>query len=223
MDEKMVTNHHFDEFLNEMKDRLKVENGIVKNNNEIWFYLGEGAASDEQIIFKHGRFHLRDTKYAAYPVARVTWYGASAYARHYGKRLLTESEWEYVVSKHMIPGKQPSGKKADNPQINNDKTSISSQMRTHMMDMGASSDKNKSQSKTPAPKELGENFKEWVIQNDTGKKNLYGSGSKENISYPSLVVATSQYPGQQFKNFRYPWEAFADVGFRCAISIGNEH
>ena len=221
MDKKMVTNHHFADFLNEMKDKLKVENGIVKKNNEIWFYLGEGTESYEQIIYKHGRFHLRDTQYAAYPITRVTWYGASAYARHYGKQLLTESEWEYVVSKQMIPGKQPSREKADKHQISNGKASISSQMRTHMMDMGSSFDDSKNQVKTSAPKELGENFKEWVIQNDTGKKNLYGTGSKENISYPSLVVATSQYPGQKFKNFRYPWEAFADVGFRCAISLEN--
>ncbi len=222
MDEKMVTNHHFADFLNEMKNRLVVENGIVKNNNEIWFYLGEGAASDEQIIFKHGRFHLRNTKYAAHPVARVTWYGASAYARHYGKRLLTESEWEYVVSKHMIPGKQPSGKKADKYQISNGKASTNGQIHTHMMDMDSSSDDNVTKLKPSTPEKPGENFREWIIQNDTGKKNLYGSGSKENISYPSLVVATSQYPGQQFKNFRYPWEAFADVGFRCVISLGNE-
>lgn len=217
MDEKMVTYHHFAEFLNEMKNGLVVENGIVKNNNEIWFYLGEGAESDEQIIFKHDRFHLRDAEYAAYPVTRVTWYGASAYARHYGKRLLAESEWEYVVLKHMIPGKQSLGKKADNPQINNDRTSTGSQIHTHMMDTGATFDAGNSQSRTLAPKEPGENFKEWVIRNVTGQESIYEDESKENIFYPSLVVATSQYPGQQFKNFRYPWEAFANVGFRCAL------
>jgi hypothetical protein len=46
MDEKMVTNHHFTEFLNEMKNKLVVENGIVKNNDKIWFCLGEGDESD---------------------------------------------------------------------------------------------------------------------------------------------------------------------------------
>ena len=221
MDEKMVTNHHFANFLNEMKNTLVVENGIVKNNNEIWFYLGEGVESDEQIFFKFDQFHLRDAGYAADPVTRVTWYGASAYARHYGKRLLTESEWEFVVSKHMISVEQSLGEKTDNPQINNDKTSTGSQNHTHMMDMGATFDADKGPSKTPSSKELGENFKEWVIRNDTGQESIYEDKSKENIFYPSLVVATSQHPGQQFKNFRYPWEAFADVGFRCAMNLGN--
>ena len=34
-----------------------------------------------------------------FPVVRVTWYGASAYAHHYGKRLPTEYEWEYAAIK----------------------------------------------------------------------------------------------------------------------------
>jgi len=222
LDEKMVTNHHFVDFLNEIKNRLVVENGIVKNNDEIWFYLGEGAESEEQIFFKHGRFHLRDAKYAAYPVTRVTWYGASAYAFHYGKRLLMESEWEYVVSKHMIQGQQSMGEKTDNPRNNNDKPSANNQMRTHMMDMDSTFDADKSHSKTLSLKEAGKNIKEWVIRNDMNQVSIYEDESKENILYPSLTVATSQYPAQQFKNFRYPWEAFSDVGFRCALSLGNE-
>jgi len=222
LDEKMVTNHHFVDFLNEINNSLVVENGIVKNNDEIWFYLGEGAESEEQIFFKHGRFHLKDEKYAAYPATRVTWYGASAYARHYGKRLLTESEWEYVVSQNLIPDKQHIEEKANNPRNNNDKPSANNQMHTHMMDMDSTFDSSKNQSKTTSPKESGKNIKEWVIRNDMNQVSIYEDKSKENIFYPSLVVATSQYSAQQFKNFRYPWEAFSDVGFRCALSLGNE-
>lgn len=226
MDEKMVTNHHFADFLNEIKNRLVVENGIVKHDDEIWFYLGEGTESDEQIYFKNDRFHLRDPQHASYPVTRVTWYGASAYARHFGKRLLTESEWTYVASKHLIPGKAPSGKKADIPQIDTDRTSPDSQMHTHMMDMHYTSNTDEIRSRTPEhplPREPGENLKEWIMRNDMGQESIYENRSKENIFYPSLVVAASQYPGQQFKNFRYPWEAFPDVGFRCAISLGKAH
>jgi eukaryotic-like serine/threonine-protein kinase len=223
MDEEMVTYHNFTDFLNEVKNSLKVENGIVKHKDEIWFYLGEGAESDEPIIFKGGRFLLPDAGYAAYPVTRVTWYGASAYARHYGKRLLTEFEWEYLVSKHMIPNKQSLKEKTANPQNNNTKKSTKDQMHTHMMDMDPALNTGKGQSMTPALKELGENFKEWVIRNNTGQRSIYEDESKENIFYPSLVVAMSQYPDQQFKSFRYPWEAFSDVGFRCAASPGNKN
>ncbi len=221
LDEKMVTNHHFVDFLNEIKNKLMVENGIVKHKDEIWFYLGEGTESEEQIFYKHGRFHLRDTKYAAFPVTRVTWYGASAYAHHYDKRLLTESEWEYVVSNQILPGKKPQ-EKENEPQVNNGQATIDSQMHTHMMEMGVTSDADKSHSKILSPKEPGKNIKEWVIRNDMNQVSIYEDKSKENIIYPSLVVATSQYPVQQFKNFRYPWEAFSDVGFRCVVSLGNE-
>jgi serine/threonine protein kinase len=219
MDEEMVTYHHFTDFLNEVKNSLKVENGIVKHKNEIWFYLGEGAESDEPIIFKDGRFLLPDAGYAAYPVTRVTWYGASAYARHYGKRLLTEFEWEYLVSKHTIANKQNLKEKTANPQNNNDKKSTDNQIHPHMTAFNTG----KGQSMTPTLKGLGENFKEWVIRNNTGQISIYDDESKDNIFYPSLVVAITQYPDQQFKSFRYPWEAFSDVGFRCAAHPGNKN
>ena len=32
-----------------------------------------------------------------HPVADVSWYGAMAYAKWVGKRLLTESEWKYAA------------------------------------------------------------------------------------------------------------------------------
>jgi eukaryotic-like serine/threonine-protein kinase len=218
MDEEMVTNHHFTDFLNEVKNSLTVENGIVKHKNDIWFYLGEGPESDAPIIFKDGRFLLLDAANAAQPVTRVTWYGASAYARYYGKRLLTESEWAYVVSKRLI-----SRKKVNHFKTGNDTTSTGSQMHTHMMDMNDESNAGRDQSMSPAPKKSGGNFKEWITRKRSGQESVYKNTSKENIFYPSLLAATSQYPGQPSKNFRYPWEAFSDVGFRCAVSPGNEN
>jgi formylglycine-generating enzyme required for sulfatase activity len=214
----MVTHHHFTDFLNEVKQSLTVENGIVKHKNDIWFYLGEGAESDAPIIFKDGRFILPDAAIAAKPVTRVTWYGASAYARHYGKRLLTETEWAYGVSKLLI-----SSRKVNHFQADNDTTSPGRQMHNHMMDMNDEFNAGKDQSLSPASIVSGGNYKEWVTRQRLGQENVYKDTSEENIFYPSMVAATSQHPGQPFKNFRYPWEAFSDVGFRCAVSPGNEN
>jgi len=96
-------------------------------------------------------------------------------------------------------------------------------MHTHMMDMNDEFNGGKDQSMSSAPKESGENLKEWVTRKRSGQESIYADSSKENIFYPSLVVAASQHPDQPFKNFRYPWEAFSDVGFRCAVSPGNEY
>lgn len=225
MDEKMVTNHHFVDFLNDMKEHLVVENGIVKHNNKTWFYLGEGTASGDPIIFEHGRFLLPNTESASSPVVRVTWYGASSYARHFGKRLPTEYEWVYAVSKHLIPGKETFGKKGDPLRIATAKTPTARQMGTHMMHMDDTFGAEESRSATPKPPPTAgsdENLNVWVIRNHPSKENADRPEFKEDISYPSLVAATSLYSGQQFKNFRYPWEAFPDVGFRCVVSLGNE-
>jgi len=65
---------------------------VVKWNNEIWLLMGEGKEPYEQIIYEHNRFHIRDTRYAFHPVVRVTWYGATAYANHFRKRLAAAVE-----------------------------------------------------------------------------------------------------------------------------------
>ncbi len=97
MDETKVSVSQFVEFLNGVREDLSVEKGVVKHGGEIWILLGEENEGDGQIIYQHDRFHLRDLKKAAQPVVRVTWYGASAYAKYVGKRLPTEYEWEYAA------------------------------------------------------------------------------------------------------------------------------
>jgi formylglycine-generating enzyme required for sulfatase activity len=215
LDEKMVSNHHFADFLNEVKASLTIENGVVKNEDEIWFYLGKSAEPIEQIIYEHGRFHLRDTKYAAYPVVRVTWYGASAYARHYDKRLATESEWDYLLSNKSLI--------ADNDKYN--QTSASSKAsedapagteeHPHMMNMESSSGGSEASVPTP-PEHL---TKQWVTRSKVNLNKRSVTGGQQDISYPSLVVGKLSEQGSASKIFRYPWEAFSDVGFRCALSL----
>jgi serine/threonine-protein kinase len=211
--EKMVTNHHFAEFLNDVKEILTVENGVVKHKNEIWIYLGKGNELHEQIIYEHGRYHLRNTDFASHPVVRVTWYGAMAYTRHYGKRLATEYEWNYAVSKSPFIGKIFLKEKAYILSSVTDEASDTMETLTHMMHMDAQHGSNL--------KEIGEGFKEWMTRGTTSQGNRKKAGTKENISYPSLVVDMSQHLGFEKKSFRYPWEAFSDVGFRSLHSIKN--
>jgi serine/threonine protein kinase len=87
-----ITFQDYADFLNEVKEEVTVEKGVVKWNNEIWLLMGEGKEHYEQIIYEHNRFHIRDTRYAFHPVVRVTWYGAAAYASHFRKRLAAAEE-----------------------------------------------------------------------------------------------------------------------------------
>lgn len=101
MDETHVTNHQFVDFLNEVLSKIHVENGVVISDDNIWFLLGQIMEGYEPIIFKDGRFHINNPAHAACPVVRVTAYGASAYAKFYGRRLPTSTEWAYAVEKGM--------------------------------------------------------------------------------------------------------------------------
>jgi formylglycine-generating enzyme required for sulfatase activity len=124
----------------------------------------------------------------------VTWYGASAYARYFDKRLPTEDEWEYAAKNISLQRKR-----------------IKASIRT-------------TEEIPPPNKfgleNIGGSIKEWVVRVMDGRK----SGQiPVGFSYSSLVVGKSfptKEPGPQglIKNFSYPWEGFFDVGFRCAAN-----
>ena len=225
LDKTEITNHHFTEFLNEVRETITVVEDAVKGENgEIWLYLGDGTDSREQIVYRHDRFHLRDPRYAAQPIVRVTWYGARAYARHFGKRLPTEDEWSYAVQKGLI-SEGTSGSE-DNQQSPEGKSasSMSEQMSEMMRMMEPQGNRTKSNQRATSPGEPvpgktegnGE-LKEWVVR---AEGVTIGESKSEQPSYPSLVLWISSGPkGEHIsKGFRYPWEGFSDVGFRCALS-----
>jgi serine/threonine-protein kinase len=224
MDETKVTVYHFVEFLNTVKDSLTIEGGLVKRDNQILFFLGDGTEPREQISYQHDRFHLRDPVKAAQPVVRVTWYGAAVYAKHFGKRLPTEHEWAFAAQK-----------KDDSKQIDSDQNKVEPGSMTGEMSSqpDASSHMTGMESHHPEEiptqeilsnlfglNEMGENMQEWVVGVMGGRK----PGQRVKNPYSSLVVGKStqiaaEDSKQVLKSSRYPWEGFYDVGFRCVTSI----
>ena len=212
MDENSVSNYHFVEFLNAIKETLIIENGIVKQKDRILFYLGEGTAPYEQIVYQHDRFHLRDTTRAAYPVVRVTWYGAAAYSTQYGKRLPTEQEWRYVASldrrqHESTPAMETSESQPEHKDIHSSHMTV--QKEGEMAPRGeASSAKDDNRLSS-----LNKN-KQWVVRTGSVSSGITPGGKTKDATYPSYIIGPDHTA-----DFRYPWEGFSDVGFRCVLSV----
>jgi serine/threonine-protein kinase len=218
MDETEVTNHQYVEFLNQILPEIRVEEGVVSSGGEISLLLGEVKSGYEPIVFKDGRFYVKDPALLSHPVVRVTGYGAAAYARFYGRRLPTEKEWL-----HALGGKgqftESPFRKAPEP---------SRMMHKMHMQMEGSSSNSQSPSQIPTPVSLFEpnaygirgldgNVNEWgfrlprPLSNETEEPEyviLGGFGSD-----PEELSALGPGIG------RHPWEAFENVGFRCVLQI----
>lgn len=209
-----MTNHQYVQFLNQLLPRVRVEGDVVKGNDQIWLLLGKVAKDYEPIIYRDGKFSIQDSTVSSNPVVRVTGYGAAAYASFYGRRLPTEEEWIFAKIQGGNPEQISSTKKSDYSE-----TMINQEM---MMDMDMQSPArpepftSRGLSQTIAPvilflpnaygiRGMDHNVEEWSLMSDIQNPKV-----AQYMILPSFLS-------------REPWEAFEEVGFRCALSVPSEN
>ncbi len=206
MDETPVTNHQYVEFLNQLLLYVRVEDNVVRSGERILLLLGEVVEGYEPIVFREGKFHINGPMHSSCAVLRVTAYGAAAFARFYGRRLPTATEWLYAIRRGSAPSADPEGAEG---------------RETARLTPG----------KKPLPvmllkpnalgiRGLNSGMGEWGLRIATGS----GSPRKPRLEY--VVLGTfGQGPGTPPRTPalvpRQPWEAFEEVGFRTVIGMGD--
>lgn len=227
MDETLVTNQQYVDFLNQVLSRVKVEQNVVRGDGRIWLLLGEALQGYEPIVYQQGRFHINKPAHASCPVIRVTAYGAEAYAKFYGRRLPTAIEWVYALLRGGEVTSLPNP--PTQPQREDWEWSPSSSMMDMMHGPPQVSSPSLSQSAEPPqfpspvlnskPNSLGirglnGNISEWGIMRSPiftrHEKAEYvvlgglGGGKQDTSPVPAPLA-------------RKPWEAFEEVGFRTVL------
>ncbi len=232
MDETLVTNHQYVDFLSQVISQIRVEENVVKNKGKIWLFLGEALEGYEPIVYRGGRFHINKPAHASCPVIRVTAYGAFAYARFYERRLPTAVEWALALLK---------GGKGENSQtesaVQPNEENWSGESMNNMMEMMNQGRHRTESSPTeraeaphfPAPvinskpnglgiRGLNENISEWGVTPGEALGNTK-KGESEYVILGGFSIGPRQGSMLPAPLLRKPWEAFEEVGFRTVLSF----
>jgi formylglycine-generating enzyme required for sulfatase activity len=174
--------------------------------------LGEVVKGYEPIYYEIGGFSIKDPTLHSHPVVRITPYGATAYAKHYGRRLPSQFEWLYATGAGEVSVSQQN---AWEPSSGSDSVSRRKMTRGETQRSVAAE---RAQSTIPLPvagfpanqyglKGLNENVMEWA----TGSRNIRAREGRP-VRYVVMPNAVE----------RQAWEAFEEVGFRTVVDLDIE-
>jgi len=107
IDHYLVTNADYARFLNVFGNRVEEGKKWLDNVGPLSSWLCKIQKKDGRFVPKPG--------YEDHPVIKVSWYGARAYARWVGKRLLTEAEWERAAGAGWRVRNMPAGTRSALP------------------------------------------------------------------------------------------------------------
>ncbi len=225
MDETPVTNHQYVEFLNQLLLYVQVENNVVRSGERILMLLGEVVEGYEPIVFRDSKFHINGPMHSSCAVLRVTAYGASAFARFYGRRLPTATEWLYAIKKGVASSLDL---EATDPPATG-KPGTDGDQSGQPEESGEAAQVTPGKKPLPVmllkPNALGirglnSGMGEWGLRITTGA----GGGKKPRLEYV-VLGSFGQGPGTPAGTPalvpRHPWEAFEEVGFRTVIGMGG--
>jgi serine/threonine-protein kinase len=242
MDEFLVTNQQFVDFLNHNLTRINWENGAVKGDGAIWYLLGEINEGYEPIVYRNEKFHINDPSYASSPVLRVTGYGASAFASFFDRRLPTEAEWLYATIKGTTSSSSTDTRASSN--------SMNMQGMMNWMEEGdwrkESWNMNQNDQTTNKISKILFNFTKdppsaaFFEQNEFSVRALnvgigeWGIRTISNVSKDKLqdnlfIVMGSLENHKELESSappvisRFPWEGFEEIGFRTVTSVPAEN
>lgn len=237
MDEFLVTNKQFVDFLNANLNRIKLENGVVKGDGANWYLLGEIHEGYNPVEYKNGLFQVTDYEHTTRPVLRVTGFGATAYAKYYNRRLPHEIEWLYATFKGSTKS-QPNIKITTTPSNTNlmsmgnmmDNVAKTDNQSTNLHTQpggGALTNPKKMSQYPPSVSSFSQNllgirglnleFGEWGMRtiSSVSRDKLQGNLFIVMGTLESHINDTDQHPSVVS---RFPWEGFEEVGFRTVGS-----
>ena len=169
------------------------------------------------------------SNYPNYPVVNVNWYDAYNFCKHYGMRLPTEAEWEYMAKANDKNYTFPWGY-TFNPYASNNKYLTQpdlTSLRVYFTLTGGPMPVGHFSPNPMGIYDLGGNVAEWVY--DWYSPTYYNYSPNYNPKGPSSGmykvirggswIEDIQYLRSSYRGYAVPYEYFINVGFRCVKSV----